>query len=32
MTLTKRQKQILDFLVGFHDKHGYSPSFEEMAR
>src|ERR1700683_5153889 len=32
MTLTKRQKQVLDFLVGFHDKHGYSPSFEEMAR
>ncbi|HYB61832.1 MAG TPA: transcriptional repressor LexA [Methylomirabilota bacterium] len=32
MTLTKRQKQVLDFLVAFHDKHGYSPSFEEMAR
>ncbi len=32
MTLTKRQKQVLDFLVTFHDKHGYSPSFEEMAR
>ena len=32
MTLTKRQKQVLDFLVGFHDKHGYAPSFEEMAR
>ena len=32
MTLTKRQKEVLDFLVTFHNKHGYSPSFEEMAR
>ena len=32
MTLTKRQKEVLDFLVGFQNKHGYSPSFEEMAR
>ena len=32
MTLTKRQKQVLDFLVGFLNKHGYSPSFEEIAR
>src|SRR5271170_1954680 len=32
MTLTKRQKEVLDFLVAFHNKHGYSPSFEEMAR
>jgi repressor LexA len=32
MTLTKRQKQVLDFLVSFVDKHGYSPSFEEMAK
>src|SRR5215831_19198266 len=32
MTLTKRQKQVLDFLVSFHNKHGYSPSFEEIAR
>ncbi len=32
MTLTKRQKEVLDFLVGFINKHGYSPSFEEMAR
>ena len=31
MTLTKRQKEVLDFLVSFHNKHGYSPSFEEMA-
>jgi len=32
MALTKRQKEVLDFLVGFINKHGYSPSFEEIAR
>src|SRR5438270_2055512 len=32
MTLTKRQKEVLDFLVNFVNKHGYSPSFEEIAR
>ena len=32
MTLTKRQKEVLDFLVVFMNKHGYSPSFEEIAR
>ena len=32
MTLTKRQKEVLDFLVSFTNKHGYSPSFEEIAR
>jgi repressor LexA len=32
MTLTKRQKQVLDYLVSFTDKRGYSPSFEEIAR
>jgi repressor LexA len=32
MVLTKRQKQVLDFLVQFMDRHGYSPSFEEIAR
>ena len=31
MTLTKRQKEVLDFLVVFVNKHGYSPSFEEIA-
>lgn len=31
MTLTRRQKQVLDFLVNFINRHGYSPSFEEMA-
>jgi len=32
MVLTKRQKQVLDFLKNFQDKHGYAPSFEEIAR
>ena len=32
MALTKRQKQVLDFLVGFLNKRGYSPSYEEMAK
>ncbi len=32
MTLTKRQKQVLDYLVNFVNKRGYSPSFEEIAR
>jgi repressor LexA len=31
MALTKRQKQVLDFLIHFINRHGYSPSFEEMA-
>ena len=32
MALTKRQKQVLDFLVSFLDRRGYSPSYEEMAK
>jgi repressor LexA len=32
MALTKRQKEVLDYLVNFLNKHGYSPSFEEIAR
>jgi repressor LexA len=32
MSLTKRQKQVLDQLVNFTDKHGYAPSYEEMAK
>jgi repressor LexA len=31
MTLTKRQKQVLDFLVSFQNKKGYGPSYEEIA-
>lgn len=32
MPLTKRQKEILDFLEEFQVENGYSPSFEEIAR
>lgn len=32
MALTKRQKQVLDFIASFVDENGYCPSFEEIAR
>ncbi len=32
MPLTKRQKQILDYLKGFIDENGYAPSFEEICQ
>jgi repressor LexA len=31
MHLTKRQRQILDYIESFIDTYGYSPSFEEIA-
>jgi repressor LexA len=31
MALTKRQKQVLDFIADFVEQHGYSPSYEELA-
>ncbi len=31
MALTRRQKELYDFLLSFVDQHGYSPSFEEIA-
>jgi repressor LexA len=31
MALTKRQKQVLDFIAGFIDENGYCPSYEEIA-
>lgn len=31
MKLTKRQKEILDFITEFIDREGYSPSMEEIA-
>src|SRR5579863_3007277 len=31
MALTRRQKQVLDFLVEFISRQGYSPSFEEIG-
>ncbi len=32
MTLTKRQKQILDYLQTYIRQQGYAPSFEEVAQ
>src|SRR5215469_16649754 len=31
MALTRRQKEFIDFLDAFIKKHGYSPSYEELA-
>jgi repressor LexA len=31
MALTRRQKELMDFLVDFINKNGYSPSYEEIA-
>lgn len=31
MALTRRQKELMDFLSGFIERHGYSPSYEEIA-
>jgi repressor LexA len=31
MAITRRQRQIIDYLQTFIDEHGYSPSFAEMA-
>ena len=31
MALTRRQKEVMDFLAGFIKKNGYSPSYEELA-
>ena len=32
MAVTRRQKEVLDFISGFVQRNGYSPSFEEIAR
>ncbi|MGI8988084.1 MAG: transcriptional repressor LexA [Bryobacteraceae bacterium] len=32
MALTRRQKEVVDFIAGFVEENGYSPSFEEIAR
>ena len=32
MAVTRRQKEVLDFLEAFVTRNGYSPSFEEIAR
>ena len=31
MALTKRQRQVYDFIASFVQSHGYSPSFEEIG-
>src|SRR5882757_6566707 len=31
MALTRRQKEVMDFLSSFIDRKGYSPSYEEIA-
>jgi len=31
MALTRRQKQVLDFIAQFVEQHGYSPSYQEIA-
>jgi repressor LexA len=32
MALTRRQKEVLDFIANFVDEQGYCPSYEEIAR
>lgn len=32
MAVTRRQKEVLDFISTFVERNGYSPSFEEIAR
>jgi repressor LexA len=32
MALTRRQKEVLDFIAAYQVEHGYSPSYEEIAR
>jgi repressor LexA len=32
MALTKRQKEVLDFIAGFVEDNGYSPSYDEIAQ
>jgi repressor LexA len=31
MAITRRQKEVLDFLSTFTSRNGYSPSYEEIA-
>ncbi|MBI4876996.1 MAG: transcriptional repressor LexA [Acidobacteria bacterium] len=31
MALTRRQKEVLDFIADFLDRNGYSPSYDEIA-
>jgi len=31
MALTRRQRELMEFLTGFIEKHGYNPSYDEIA-
>src|ERR1700679_1160396 len=31
MALTRRQKDVLDFIAGFVEENGFSPSYDEIA-
>ena len=31
MAITRRQREVYDFLQNFMEEHGYSPSFEEIG-
>src|ERR1700744_917726 len=31
MALTRRQKEVLDFIAGYQVENGYSPSYEDIA-
>src|SRR5437763_16458516 len=31
MAITRRQREVYDFIANFVDQNGYSPSFEEIA-
>ncbi|MBV9341010.1 MAG: repressor LexA, partial [Acidobacteria bacterium] len=31
MAITKRQRQVYDFIADFVERQGYSPSFEEIG-
>ena len=30
--MTKKQKKIFDFIIGFNDRHGYAPTLDEMRQ
>lgn len=32
MVLTRRQREVMDYIAGFLREHGYSPSFEEVGQ
>jgi len=30
--ITKKQKQVLDYIIAFHKRNGYSPTLEEIRK